>query len=100
MQRAFGFQVGMTVLAAAACSAGSGAPPERQATRFAIAAVHFEQNATDGDVEVVFEVKGGDDGLTSLTVTAPDGRTVMSAASPDTSTMGLRQYRFASPEPT
>lgn len=100
MQRAFGFLVGMTVLAAVACRSGSGAPPEKQAARFAIATVHFEQNATDGDVEVVFEVKGGDDGLTSLTVTAPDGRTVMSAASPDTSTMGVRQYRFESPEPT
>jgi hypothetical protein len=65
-----------------------------------VAAVHFEQNATDGDVEVVFEVKAGDDGLTSFTVTAPDGRTVVSAASPDTSTMGVRQYRFESPEPT
>jgi hypothetical protein len=90
----------MTVLAAVACRSGSGAPPQGQAVSFAVATVHFEQNATDGDVEVVFEVKGGDDGLTSLTVTAPDGRTVMSAASPDTSTMGVRQYRFESPEPT
>ena len=100
MQRGPGFLVGMTVLAAVACSSGSGAPPQTQAARFAIATVHFEQNATDGDVEVVFEVKGGDDGLTSLTVTAPDGRTVMSATSPDTSTMGVRQYRLESPEPT
>jgi len=100
MHRALGFMVGISVLAAAACSSGSGAPPQAQATRFAIATVHFEQNATDGDVEVVFEVKGGNDGLTSLTVTAPDGRTVMSATSADTSTMGLRQYRFESPEPT
>jgi hypothetical protein len=100
MQRAHGFLVGMTVLAAVACSSGSGAPPQGQAARFAIATVHFEQNATDGDVEVVFEAMGGNDGLTSLTVTAPDGRTVMSATSPDTSTMGLRQYRFESPEPT
>jgi hypothetical protein len=62
--------------------------------------VYFEQNATDGDVEVVFKVKGGDDGLTSLTVTAPDGRTVLSATSPDSSTMGVRKYSFESPEPT
>lgn len=100
MQRSFGFVVGATVLAAVACSSGNGAPPQAQAKRFAIATVHFEQNATDGDVEVVFEAMGGDDGLTSLTVTAPDGRTVLSATSPDTSTMGLRQYRFESPEPT
>lgn len=100
MQRALGFLVGMTVLAQVACSSGSGAPQQTQAAQFAVATVHFEQNATDGDVEVVFEVKGGDDGLTSLTVTAPDGRTVLSATSPDTSTMGVRQYRFESPEPT
>lgn len=100
MQRAFGFLVGMIALAAVSCSSGGGAPPAGEAAPFAVATVHFEQNATDGDVEVVFEVKGGDDGLTSVTVTAPDGRTVVSAASPDTSTMGVRQYRFESPEPT
>lgn len=100
MRRALGFMVGGSVLAAVACSSGNGATPQGQATRFAVASVRFEQNATDGDVEVVFEVKGGDDGLTSLTVTAPDGRTVVSATSPDTSTMGLRQYRLESPEPT
>ena len=43
---------------------------------FAIASVHFEQNATDADVEVVFEVRGGDEGLTQLTVVSPDGRMV------------------------
>lgn len=65
---------------------------------FAIASVHFEQNATDGDVEVVFEVKGGDEGLAKLTVTAPDGRTVLEGTAPDASTLGIRQYRFESPE--
>ena len=99
MRRGFGFLIGMTVLAATACSSTSGALPE-QATRFGVATVHFEKNATDGDVEAVFEVLGGNDGLSSLTVTAPDGRTVISASSPDTSTMGLREYRFESPEPT
>ena len=66
---------------------------------FAVAQVHFEQNATDGDVEVVFEVKGGDEGLTRLTVTAPDGRTVVDFSAPDASTLGMRQFRFESPEP-
>jgi hypothetical protein len=82
-------------LAAAACTRAAGPP-----VPFAVATVHFERNATDGDVEVVFEVKGGDDGLTSLTVTAPDGRRVVAISAPDTSTMGLRQFRFESPEPT
>jgi hypothetical protein len=93
--------VGLVVVAASSCSGEKGAPaPAGPAAPFAVASIHFEQNATDGDVEVVFEVKGGDDGLTSLTVTAPDGRTVLSARSPDSSTMGVRQYRFESPEPT
>lgn len=65
---------------------------------FAIADVFFEQNATDKDVEVVFDVKGGDDGLVQVTVVAPDGRTVVDIKSPDASTLGLRQFRFESPE--
>lgn len=76
----------------AAGSSGSTEP-------FAEAHVHFEQNATDGDVEVVFEVKGGDEGLARLQVAAPDGRTVVDFAAPDTSTLGMRQFRFESPEP-
>ncbi len=65
---------------------------------FAVATVFFEQNATDKDVEVVFDAKGGDDGLVQLTVVAPDGRTVVDIKSPDASTLGLRQFRFESPE--
>jgi hypothetical protein len=66
---------------------------------FAVASVHFEQNATDGDVEVVFEVKGGDEGLAQLAVVSPDGRTVIDFTAPDASTLGVRQFRFESPEP-
>ena len=66
---------------------------------FAVARVHFEQNATDGDVEVVFEVKGGDEGLAKLTVISPDGRTIIDFSAPDASTLGIRQFRFESPEP-
>jgi len=73
-------------------------PPQRPAEPFAIASVFFEQNATDKDVEVVFDAKGGDDGLVQLTVVAPDGRTVVDIKAPDASTLGLRQFRFESPE--
>jgi hypothetical protein len=67
---------------------------------FPIASVHFEQNATDGDMEVVFQIKGDAEGLAHLTVVSPDGRTVMSFEAPDAaSTLGLRQFRFESPEP-
>jgi len=65
---------------------------------FAVASVFFEQNATDKDVEVVFDAKGGDEGLARLTVVAPDGRTVVDITAPDASTLGLRQFRFESPE--
>lgn len=66
---------------------------------FAVASVHFEQNATDRDVEVVFKVKGGDEGLARLIVVSPDGRTVIDFTAPDASTLGIRQFRFESPEP-
>ncbi|MGH7538487.1 MAG: hypothetical protein ACREMF_07635 [Gemmatimonadales bacterium] len=67
---------------------------------FAVASIRLEQNATDGDFEVVVEAKGGEDGLTRLTVVAPDGRTVVDLTAPDASTLGVRQFRFESPEPS
>lgn len=70
-------------------------PPEP----FTVSRVHFEQNATDGDVEVVFEAKGGAEGLAKLKVTSPDGRTIVDFTAPDVSTLGIRQFRFESPEP-
>ncbi len=66
---------------------------------FTVANILFEQNATDEDVEVVFEVKGGAEGLAKLTVVSPDGRTVVDFTAPDASTLGMRQFRFESPEP-
>ena len=64
-----------------------------------MASVRFEQNATDGDVEVVFEAKGGDAGLAHFKVVSPDGRTVIDFNAPDSSTLGIRQFRMESPEP-
>ncbi|MCZ6675915.1 MAG: hypothetical protein O7E52_01570 [Candidatus Poribacteria bacterium] len=66
---------------------------------FEVASVHIEQNATDGDMEVVFQVKGGDDGLVRLKVISPDGRPVIDFKAPDPSTMGIKQFRMESPEP-
>src|SRR5213593_2645152 len=70
------------------------------ATAFPTATVHLERNATDNDFEVVFEVKGADDGLAELTVVSPDRRTVVAFKAPDASTLGIRSFRFESPEPT
>ncbi len=64
-----------------------------------VAKVRFEQNATDGDVEVVFNVTGRATGLASLVVTAPDGRTVIVFKAPDRTTLGMRQFVLESPEP-
>jgi hypothetical protein len=69
------------------------------AVPFPIAAVQFEQNATDGDMEVVFQVKGDKDGLAELNVVSPAGRPVVVFKAPDTSTLGMRQFRFETPEP-
>ena len=82
-------------------SLGCAQAPEETSnlTPFAVANVRFEQNATDGDVEVVFEVKGGDDGLNKLTVISPDDRVVIDFTAPDNTTMGIRQFRLESPEP-
>jgi hypothetical protein len=69
------------------------------ANPFSVASVHFEQNVTDGDVEVVFNAKGGADGLSALKVVSPDGRTVINFSVPNASTMGMRQFRMETPEP-
>jgi hypothetical protein len=87
------------VLAAHALTPATVGGATRPPKPFAIASVHFEQNVTDGDVEVVFQVKGGADGLSGLTVVGPDGRTVISFEAPDATTLGVRQFRLESPEP-
>lgn len=61
--------------------------------------IRFEQNATDGDVEVVFELKGGDEGITNLTIVSPAGKLVGEFNAPDVTTLGIRQFRLESPEP-
>lgn len=83
-----------------ACGLALGASTDSdRSVPFTRADVHFEQNATDGDVEVVFAVKGGDDGLAKLTILSPDGRTVFDFTAPDISTLGIRQFSLESPEP-
>jgi hypothetical protein len=86
--------VGLLCLAANDVRGQAGAAEELEA-----ASVRFEQNATDGDVEVVFEITGPDEGLTKLNVVAPDGRTVVDFKSPDSAQYGIREFLFESPEP-
>ena len=55
-------------------------------------------NATDGDNEVVLEIKSGSTGVDRLSVVAPDGRTVFELTCPQ-AMLGLRQFVIESPEP-
>ncbi len=75
-----------------------GGKADPAAASFAVATVHFEQNVVDEDAEVVVEAMG-EDGLAKLTVRTPDGRTVIDFSAPGASTLGMRQFRFESPEP-
>jgi hypothetical protein len=86
----------LVVFIGAASGGEAGSPA---AVSFPVASVHLEGNVTDGDMEVVIEVKGGDDGLAELSVVAPDGRQVVAFRAPDSSTLGIRQFVFESPEP-
>ncbi|MFZ2652666.1 MAG: hypothetical protein WA210_21400 [Burkholderiaceae bacterium] len=65
--------------------------------KFSHLAVRVEQNATDKDFEVVFEATGGDTGLASLQVAAPDGRVVIDFKAPNK--LGMRTIRLETPEP-
>jgi hypothetical protein len=86
-------------LGAAARTANAADSEIDSAQTFPVARARFEQNATDGDVEVVFEVTARREGLARLTILAPDGRTVAEFQAPDSSTLGIRQFVFESPEP-
>ena len=66
---------------------------------FSYVNIHLERNVTDGDVEAVLEIKADEDGLTKLSVVSPKGKTILNFESPDKAIMGIRQFRFESPEP-
>jgi hypothetical protein len=92
----------LRVGAAALCLAAklpAAAAETDAAQSFPVARARFEQNATDGDVEVVFEVIARAEGLTKLSIVSPDGRTIVDFQAPDASTLGIRQFVFESPEP-
>jgi hypothetical protein len=77
----------------------SAAEKTESSDAFNVASVHLEQNATDGDVEAVIEIIGGDNGLTKLTVAAPNGQTIVDVKAPAGGTLGMRQFHFETPEP-
>ncbi|WP_133510471.1 hypothetical protein [Candidatus Thiosymbion oneisti] len=60
--------------------------------------LYLERNVTDGDAEVVIEAKGDDEGLSALTLVAPDGRTLVDFQVPE-GKLGIRSVKLESPEP-
>ncbi len=77
------------------CGLANAGPP----TEFEIATIAVEQNATDGDTEVVMEALGGDEGLRRLLIRTPDKRLVVLVSSSDPTVTGIREFAFESPEP-
>jgi hypothetical protein len=65
---------------------------------FEVADIYLEQNATDKDIEVVIEIKGGDEGFANLKILSPGNQEILNLTTLDHS-LGLRQFRFESPEP-
>ena len=59
----------------------------------------LEQNATDGDVEVVLFAKGQDEGLRNLVVLSPNRRKVIANIAGDRAGVGLREFVLESAEP-
>ena len=79
-------------LALAARSAVAGA------TEFEEATMYVEQNATDGDTEIVISGTAGDEGLRRLYIKSPT-RDRMTTLLADDATPGMREFHFETPEP-
>jgi hypothetical protein len=88
------------IVALTAC--GTTSPGNDLAThaseRFGRLSINLEQNFTDQDSEIVIFAKGRDEGLVSLKVTGPDGRTLVQLTAVE-STLGTREFAMESPEP-
>jgi hypothetical protein len=66
--------------------------------KFETAVVSLEQTIQDADIEIKFDAIGGNAGLATLKVVAPDGRTVIDFSAQG-SKSGMRHLTFESPEP-
>lgn len=71
---------------------------DRPCLEFSELHMTLEQNATDGDTEVVLFAKGQDEGLDRLTITGPDGRRVADIKA-DRRGVGIREFVLESAEP-
>ncbi len=65
---------------------------------FEEASMYVEQNATDGDTEVVISGVAGDEGLRRLTIRSPAHQRMTTLIAED-ATPGMREFHFETPEP-
>ena len=94
------FTAGLACASSTLSVAHAGTPPRQPPpSAFEFVTINVEQNATDGDTEVVITAKAGDEGLHTLSIKTPDRRHVAHVLSLDRSVMGLREFAFESPEP-
>ncbi len=78
---------------AATVAVASGAAQAAPPSEFEAAVMFVEQNATDGDTEVVVAGTAGDDGLKLLQIKWPDGQ-VKTTLRADASSLGMREFSF------
>lgn len=89
----------IAVLIVSASALAKHPKPPKQISEFDTAEIYVEQNATDGDTEIVIAATGGDDGFRTFSVRSPEGRVVVAAYSLDPTIRGQRELVFESPEP-
>ncbi len=65
---------------------------------FSVLSMRLEQNATDGDSEVVLFAKGQDDGLKRLLILAPNGQRIADFVG-NRYGIGIREFNLESAEP-
>jgi hypothetical protein len=87
-----------SILVLAIAGAPLAAQPAPVCQEFEELTMTLEQNATDGDTEVVFFAKTETDGLRRLQIIAPDGRRVVGFDG-DKRGIGIREFVLESAEP-
>ena len=92
------FEAGLVLAGVAAVAAAAEAEQAAPPTEFEEAVMYVEQNATDGDTEVVIAGTAGDDGLRLLQIKWPD-RELTTTLVAERPTLGMREFHFESPEP-
>ena len=91
------WKIASAALVLLAAQASSAAKPD-DCDEFEELSMILEQNATDGDTEVVIFAKGGDVGLAKLVVIAPDGSRAATIRGSGHG-IGLREFALESAEP-